>query len=244
MPNVRDRIIRQEIYKAVRDYLPEDHARPQSLPDYTAERCALSPALKKVLDLGCGEGSSMDLFQRLDPDTDWHGVDIEDSPEVKQRIRQSDRIASFNGVDLPYPDQYFDLIFCRQVLEHARHPDRLMTDAFRVLKPGGIFLGSVSYLEPYHSYSIFNFTPYGIVRVFEDAGFKLVEIRPEIDASLMILRQLFNRSRLLSPVWRHNFFYGITDLIGYLLGLEPRLRNFLKIQFSGHLIFLARRPES
>jgi ubiquinone/menaquinone biosynthesis C-methylase UbiE len=121
MPKVRDWIISQEIYKAVRDYLPEDHARPQTLPDYTAHFCALSPTPERVLDLGCGEGTSMELFERLNPAMVWCGVDIEDSPEVKQRVRQSDRIANFNGVDLPYRDKYFDLIFCHQVLEHVRY---------------------------------------------------------------------------------------------------------------------------
>jgi SAM-dependent methyltransferase len=151
-------------------------------------------------------------------------------------------ISSFNGVDLPYPSNYFDLIFCRQVLEHVRHPDKLIADVFRVLKPGGLFMSSVSYLEPYHSYSIFNFTPYGIVRVFVDAGFKLVEIRPGIDASVLINRQLFNRSKLLSPIWKINFLYKTMSLIGRIFNLEHRECNFLKIQFSGHIVFLARNP--
>ncbi|TXK95172.1 hypothetical protein BMR11_12120 [Methylococcaceae bacterium CS5] len=105
-----------------------------------------------------------------------------------------------------------------------------------------MFVASVSYLEPYHSYSIFNFTPYGVVRVFGDAGFELEEIRPGVDASVLINRQLLNRSRILRPLWQRNIFYGITGLIGRVFSLEHRERNFLKIQFSGHLIFLARAP--
>ena len=243
MVNLKNKIAELEIYKAICDYLPEDHSRQQSLNQYVGQIIAQEPTkASKVLDLGCGEGNSIDLFLQLSTDTTWYGVDIEGSPEVKLRARKNDLISSFNGIDLPYPDNYFDMIFCHQVLEHVRHPDELIADAFRVLKPGGLFVSSVSYLEPFHSYSVFNFTPYGIIRVFVDAGFELKEMRPEVDASVLINRQLFNRSKLLSPIWQFNFLYMITSLIGIFFNLGHRQRNFLKIQFSGHIIFIARRP--
>jgi hypothetical protein len=58
----------------------------------------------------------------------------------------------------------------------------------------------------------------------------------------MINRQLFNRSKVLRPIWNHNFLYAILGLLGSIFCLGHRERNFLKIQFSGHLVFLARRP--
>lgn len=239
MKNLKNKIASQETYESICVYLPEDHSNPQSL-----HRCAeqyFSQPLEsiKVLDLGCGEGDSTDFFRRLSESVIWHGVDIENSPEVKHRTRESTHISTFNGIDLPYPDNYFDLIFCHQVLEHVRYPDALISDALRVMKPNGIFMGSVSYLEPYHSYSIFNFTPYGIVRIFCDAGFELKEIRPGVDASMLINRQILNRSKILRPIWNHNYLYGIINLVGYLFDLGHKHLNFLKIQFSGHLVFIA-----
>ena len=239
---IKHKIASQELYQSIRDYLPRDHSRHQSLECYLAGCIPMLPESARVLDLGCGEGNSIELFQRLSAGIVWRGVDLEDSPEARQRLHGNENISIFNGVDLPYPDNSFDLIFCRQVLEHARHPDALIADALRVLKPDGLFVGSVSYLEPYHSYSIFNFTPYGIVRVFADAGFRLTEIRPGNDASAVMLRQMFNRSDILRPVWRRNFLYGIFAISGILLGLGHRERNFLKVQFSGHLLFSARKP--
>ena len=236
-------ITSQEIYKAIWNHIPDDHSRSQSIHCYIKQIFSKHPDITTILDLGCGEGDSVDLFGKVKADVIWYGVDIEGSPEVKKRLRKSDSIYSFDGVNLPHPDCYFDLIFCHQVLEHVRNPDSLIKDAFRVLKPNGFFVGSVSYMEPYHSYSIFNFTPYGIARVFGDAGFDVKEIRPGVDAWLLINRQLFNRSKILRPIWNHNFLYGILGLIGSLFCLGQRERNFLKIQFSGHLLFLARRPD-
>lgn len=236
-------IVSQEIFKAIWKYIPADHSRTQSVHGYIEQNFLNYPEIATILDLGCGEGNSVDLFRKVKSDVNWHGVDIVGSPEVKKRMRKSDFISSFNGLNLPYPDHYFDLIFCHQVLEHVRNPDALINDAFRVLKPKGLFLGFVSYMEPYHSYSLFNFTPYGIVRVFGDAGFDVKEIRPGGDAWLLINRQLFNRSKVLRPIWNHNFLYGIIGLIGSVFCLGHRERNCLKIQFSGHLAFLARRPD-
>lgn len=230
-----------ENFRVIGEFLPDDHCRRQTTGSFIRQLGCEARGVARVLDLGCGDGSSSDLFRESLPGALWHGVDIADSPEVRSRSRPSDSMQTFDGINLPYADEFFDLIYCNQVLEHVRHPDRLVADAFRVLKPGGLFVGAVSYLEPYHSYSVFNFTPYGIVAVFSEARFRVSAIRPGDDASLLILRQLFNRSGMLRFLWNHNFVHLLCDLVGAVFRLGPRERNFLKVQFSGHLFFLAHR---
>ncbi|WP_295450494.1 class I SAM-dependent methyltransferase [uncultured Thiodictyon sp.] len=242
MRKFKDKIRSLEALEAIRDYLPNDHSNRQSLNTYIQQFLSQSTDSVTVLDLGCGDGNSADLFQRITNKVTWHGVDIEDSPEARKRTREHESILTYDGVNLPYSNNTFDLIYCNQVLEHVRSPDALIAEAFRTLKPNGLFVGAVSYLEPYHSYSIFNFTPYGIVRVCSDAGFALEEIRPGPDASLLINRQLLNRSKILRLVWNKNYLHMMLDLIGSLFRLGCRERNFLKVQFAGHLVFLARRP--
>ncbi len=241
MVNLEKKIRGLENYKLLFDYLPKDHSTRQCLTSYLQQVCCQLNDSAFVLDLGCGVGDSIDLFEKLAPTVKWHGVDIEDSPEVKKRTRKHESFKTFDGINLPYPKNYFDLIYCNQVLEHARYPDKLIAESFRVLKPDGFFIGSVSYLEPFHSYSIFNFTPYGIVRVFSNAGFRIKEIRPGADASLLITRQLLNRSKMFRFIWNRNYLHIICDLIGKIFRLGHCERNFLKIQFAGHLVFLAQR---
>ncbi len=241
MVHLKHKIESLENFKSICDYLPKDHSKPCSLHSYLKRFYDNFSGVAKVLDLGCGRGESIEWFLQLSKKTQWHGVDIENSPEVKNRTRENASLVSFNGLDLPYPDSHFDLIFSNQVLEHVRYPDALVTDALRVLKPGGHFVGSVSYLEPYHSYSIFNFTPYGIVRVFSDAGFELKEIRPETDTTSLVLRQFFNKSNFFKPIWKRSMIYGMIAVLSTISDLKHRELNFLKVQFSGHLVFLARR---
>ncbi|GAB5413445.1 MAG: hypothetical protein Cons2KO_10480 [Congregibacter sp.] len=201
------------------------------------------PPSPRVLDLGCGAGTSIDWFQELLDSPDWHGVDIADSPEVRARTRHSTAISTFDGINLPYANNSFDLIFSNQVLEHVRHPDALMCDAFRVLRPGGIIAGAVSYLEPFHSYSVFNFTPYGIAAVLGDAGFTVTELRAGSDASRLLNRQLMNRSQMLRIFWNPNYVHLLCSLVGGLFRLDHAEQNFLKLQFAGHIFFKAKKTE-
>lgn len=242
MRKLEDKIRSLETFKAIETYLPKDHSNRQSLNVYLQQLLSQFTGAATILDLGCGEGDSIDFFQSIAKDVVWHGVDISDSPEVKKRTRKNDSMLTFDGRNLPYSTNAFDLIYCNQVLEHVRFPDELVAEAFRVLKPKGVFIGSVSYLEPHHSYSIFNFTPYGVVRVFTDAGFALIEMRPGADASLLINRQLLYRLKILRPIWDRNYLHGVVNTIGSLFRLRHRERNFLKIHFAGHLIFTAKRP--
>ena len=43
---------------------------------------------------------------------------------------------------IPFPDDSFDVIY-NKVLEHLSNPDKFLTEAFRILKPGGIIISLV-----------------------------------------------------------------------------------------------------
>lgn len=227
-----------EIFDVLGACLP-DNTKPYDISDRVKNLYYDGLDMHNVLDLGCGSGNSVDFFDSLSPKINWRGVDIEGSPEVDSRIRSEKFIESFNGIDLPYKQDSFELIYCNQVLEHVRYPDELIRSVFRVLKPKGLFVGAVSYLEPYHSRSIFNFTPYGVFRVLSEAGFVVKEIGPGVDASLLINRQILNRSRALRFIWNINYIYGLIDVYSFLRRLSSKEINMLKLNFAGHINFLA-----
>ena len=51
--------------------IPTDHSR-QVLADHYAGRLRA----RRVMDLGCGRGDSVDLFRSVDPEVAWVGVDL------------------------------------------------------------------------------------------------------------------------------------------------------------------------
>ncbi len=51
---------------------------------------------------------------------------------------------------IPLPEASVDVVLFNQVLEHVLDPDASLSEIGRVLKPGGILLGSVPHLSPVH----------------------------------------------------------------------------------------------
>lgn len=176
------------MWKELQSCLPKDSARQANAMYYARKLGTDLPTGATVLDLGCGTGVSLDLFREVAPKARWIGIDIEHSPEVDARIRADGDFMTFDGVHIPVDDSSIDLIYSRQVFEHVRYPEQLLSEILRVLKPGAAFVGSTSHLEPYHSFSYWNFTPFGFKRLVESAGLQLTEIRPGIDAIALITR--------------------------------------------------------
>ena len=87
-------------------------------------------------DVGCGTGRSVEMFRSLAPSARWVGVDLPDSPEVRMRTRSDAEFHVFDGLNLPFEEASFDVVYCAQVLEHARHPESLLIDVARVLSRG------------------------------------------------------------------------------------------------------------
>jgi SAM-dependent methyltransferase len=240
----------RELVGLLAQALPADHAR-QTLATQYIEAAVGHPGEVRpwrVLDLGCGAGSSVELFRRRDPSVEWVGVDIPGSREAGARTRTDARFEIFDGVSLPFEAASFDLVYCHQVLEHVRHPGRLLGDVARVLAPGGYCAGSTSQLEPFHSLSLWNYTPVGFAVLIDEVGLRLVELRPGIDALALITRRLVARGRLAERVWGR-WWAGqsplnrLIDLHARTRGLDAATVNANKLLFSGQFTFLVQRVE-
>lgn len=196
---------------------------------------------KRILDLGCGEGKTYFYCSRKWPTCKWNGLEIRIRDTVPAEIRPA--ILEYDGVKIPFPGKQFDIVYCHQVFEHVLHPRALLSEVKRVLKPGGYFVGSLSYLEPYHARSLWNYTPFGVVTLFEEAGFSVTEINPGIDGPTLFIRRLLGRqlSRVLM-IFPETPFNILISLMRFVAGRNHRWANIVKLLFSGHIVFLARNP--
>ncbi|NLR60278.1 class I SAM-dependent methyltransferase [Chitinophaga polysaccharea] len=91
---------------------------------------------KQVLELGCGEGYSLDLLARHT--AHYRAVDKK-KPQATLPAN-----ASFQTCHLPYltgiTDNSYDTVICFQVIEHIHDDHALLREIKRVLKPGGRLL--------------------------------------------------------------------------------------------------------
>ncbi len=223
-------------------YLPRDHARQVNATDYVTVVMAAGPTPHRVMDLGCGTGSSVDLFRAVEAEVDWVGVDVGDSAEVRQRTRSDATFVTYDGLVLPFPDASFDIVYSRQVLEHVRRPEAHLREVARVLRPGGSYVGSTSQLEPYHSRSYWNFTIFGFAELVTAAGLQLVELRPGIDGVTLVLRSHFGRPAGFGRWWTSESPLNALIDDEAPAGDDIAGRNLTKLRVAGHFAFLARRP--
>ncbi len=239
-------MLADDLLELLGERIPRDHSRQVVADDYVGQwyrrwRGAQGPA--RVLDLGCGAGDSVDLFRRHDPSVRWTGADLPSSPEVDARRRADAEFVTFDGERLPFDDGEFELVFCKQVLEHVRRPAPLLAEAARVLAPGGLLIGSTSQLEPYHSLSVCNLTPYGLSLMVEEAGLDPVELRPNIDGLALIVQRGLGMHPYFYRWWaRESPLNRFIGLFGRVRRLDRRSVNAIKLLLCGQFCFLAHKP--
>lgn len=226
------------------DCIPNDHAR-QVQADYYI-KVVIPPfaaaGRRRVLDLGCGRCTSAGHFRRVSADVEWFGVDIPGSPESSAEAVSRERVVHYDGTVLPFADRTFSVVYSRQVFEHVRHPAAVLEEVRRVLDKGGVFIGSTSQLEPYHSFSVWNYTPYGFRLLVEEAGLALEEIRPGIDGVALVLRSYHGRPPEHSRYFAEESPLNVEiDEWGRRSRRRPALINLRKLQHCGQFSFLVRR---
>lgn len=130
------------------------------------------PITSKILDVGCGNGDF--TTELLNMGFDVQGIDIGDSSPLGERFTKVD----IQHQKYPFPDNQFDVVFSKSVIEHLRDPDYMVDEIYRILKPGGTFVCLTpswkhSYREQFyidHTH-VTPFTRYSLETICELSGF-------------------------------------------------------------------------
>lgn len=130
------------------DPLLETAERYYRSTEWEAVRSLANQPAGRVLDVGAGRGTSSYAFARdgwqvtaLEPDPS----DIVGAGAIRNLATDQDlsiEVVEAWGEALPFDDDSFDLVYCRQVLHHAADLPKLCQEIGRVLRPGGVFLGT------------------------------------------------------------------------------------------------------
>jgi len=140
---------------------------PASYNEMNANLSRYASALKEgdatVLDVGSFNvnGSYRDLMA---PQWKYVGVDMRAGPNVD--------LVMPSEFDIPLGDDSVDLVISGQCLEHCRNPFRLVAEAARILRPGGLMILAAPFVFFEHKEPIdcFRFLPDGMTALFAQAG--------------------------------------------------------------------------
>jgi SAM-dependent methyltransferase len=96
----------------------------------------------QILDAGCGTGEISLRLGQLFPRASLLGVDVIDDHLERARARCAAlgtraRFENRTIFDLQLPDEAFDLVVCRHVLQAIPHPRRALSELVRVTRRGG-----------------------------------------------------------------------------------------------------------
>ncbi|MBQ8814943.1 MAG: methyltransferase domain-containing protein [Lachnospiraceae bacterium] len=108
----------------------------KNICDYLADK-----TYQTLLDVGCGTAYLIELLSKTH-DAKHVGLDL-----ASEMIRQAGK-KNIDGAEfvvgrsdgLPFEDNSFDVVTCSQSFHHYPDTDKAMQEAFRVLKPGGIYI--------------------------------------------------------------------------------------------------------
>lgn len=168
------------------------------------------PQSSVLLDIGAGSIHFKDLLFKFS----YIGLDFFPFPNVS--------IVADVTKGLPMRDESVDIVLLSNTLEHMQEPRELLAECHRILKPGGMIIGSIPFLMRIHQapYDFNRFTHFQLHRLL--AGFENVHVAP--------LGAPFNAYRTLT----RNFFetiekdtHGVRSVLYRLIG--SLVRGILKL---------------
>ena len=214
------------------DYLKtiyNEDARPlNSYPGKLAKYIVSNFKLKsndKFLEPGFGRGEFLNEFSNLG--LDCYGIDISHNAgylsEKKIKIKTGINVEQ----DMwPFPDNYFDCIYSKSLMEHLQDPQKYLNEAKRVLKPGGKILCLIPDWEA--NYQIY----------YDDH----THVKPFTRVSLRDILKMTDyksinvyRFRQLPITWKYPFINIICYIISFFI---PHRSNIKFFRWSKELMLI------
>lgn len=187
-----------------------------------------------MLDLGCGDTIHREVCEHAG----FEYVGLDYTCEAASVLGDAHA--------LPFKDASFEFILSIAVLEHIRFPFVMMKEAYRVLEPNGLFIGTVAFLEPFHGDSVYHHTHLGTYNSLREGGFIVETICPSDKWSVLLaLARMVFFPKMPGPISKtvvmplqllHRMWWKMAGLVSSKASEDRRITST-----TGAFTFIARR---
>jgi SAM-dependent methyltransferase len=143
----------------------------------------------------------------------------------------------------PLEDCSVHTLFCCSVLEHVAQPWSVLAECRRILVPGGHLLLFVPFLYHLHGApeDYYRFSPFGVKRLAEEAGFEVTICRPTggLGHSLLHAVSMLTTSLVFSHTWPEPAAAIARALTAAAGALDALDRDHV---FAQNVVAVLRRP--
>ncbi len=91
---------------------------------------------RTIVDIGCGEGITLEKIHRLFPDRNVLGIDNL-SENINICVRHGCNVTHGDAYTLPLPSNSVDFVLFMEVIEHLKNPEAAIQEIHRILVPSG-----------------------------------------------------------------------------------------------------------
>lgn len=176
----------------------------------------------KIVNIGAGGEISYHIRKYIEGKSHIEFIEID-----IDKKRHPDYVLDVQNMYL-IKDEEVDVVFCLEVLEHVQNPFKAVSEIYRILKPGGLIIGSVPFIFPIHDepHDYFRFTRYGISYLFRNFKcLKLVERNSYIKSWYVILLRLINTESFKERIIGVMLFPFMVLILPIVITLDMVVKN-------------------
>ena len=106
----------------------------------------------RFLDVGCGNGHLTERIFMKYFNADFYGIEMGNGAEIAKEKGINAFKVNLNEIDkLMFEDNYFDVIFAGEIIEHLVDPDNFLEEIYRILRKDGFLILSTPNLAAWYN---------------------------------------------------------------------------------------------
>ena len=193
------------------------------------------PENSEILEIGGGSGWQAKILQNLDYKV--QSIDIKNSFYLKEKVFN---VQIYDGINLPFQNKKFDIIFSSNVLEHIEVINKYQKEIYRVLKDDGIAI----HIIPSASWRIWTILT-DLVKSWYLSG-PHGEHAPNIFIEILFFKKNWWKKQFVNNNWKvlytetNNLFYTGNSIFGDKISIKTRIK-LSKILGSSCNIFVLKK---